>query len=65
MPWYAFCRPRMKRRDGCPTSFQYRRASLAAVSTESEPPEVKKTLLPGTGAIPASRSASATVGSVT
>jgi len=37
---------------------------LAAVSTESEPPEVKNTLLPGTGAMPASRSARAIVGSV-
>ena len=46
---------------GWPSSRQYRRASLTAVSTESEPPEVKKILLPGTGAIAASRSASATV----
>ena len=47
--------------DSCPVSRQYRRASLTAVSTESEPPEVKKILLPATGAIAASRSASATV----
>ena len=38
---------------GCPTSCQYRRASFAAVSTESEPPEVKKILLPATGAMAA------------
>jgi len=38
---------------------------LAAVSIESDPPDVRNTLLPGTGAIPASRSASSTVGAVT
>ncbi|OQM77680.1 hypothetical protein B0E55_06412 [Rhodococcus sp. 66b] len=46
---------------GCPTSCQYRRASFAAVSTESEPPEVKKILLPATGAIVANRSANTCV----
>src|SRR5664279_3117865 len=35
-------------RDSCPHSRQYRRDNFTAVSTESEPPEVKNTLLPGT-----------------
>ena len=48
-------------RSGSPISHQYRRASLAAVSIPSLPPELKKTL-DGIGARSASASASSSAG---
>ena len=48
---------------GSPTARQYARASLAAVSTASEPPPgVRKTLAPGIGASSATRGPSASAG---
>ena len=49
---------------GLPSTSQYRRASLAAVSIASEPPDAKNTTASGMGAIAAIRPASWTVGSV-
>ena len=51
-------------RSGCPTSNQYRRASLAAVSTASPPPEPRNTR-EGIGARSASISASSRAGALT
>ena len=46
---------------GFPTATQYARASFAAVSIDSPPPEVKKTFAPATGTSEATRAASYSV----
>ena len=47
---------------GLPVSLWYWRASFSAVSTDSLPPEVKKTRLRSPGAIDARRAASSIAG---
>jgi hypothetical protein len=49
-------------RCGCPVSLWYARASFHAVSTASEPPEVKNTRLRSPGASSAIRVASSMAG---
>ena len=49
---------------GCPMAWKYRRASFAAESMASEPPLTRNTLLLGTGAKAATRSARSRAGLV-
>jgi hypothetical protein len=46
---------------GLPVAAQYARASLAAVSIDSPPPEVKNTFVPSSGTIEAIRAASSSL----
>ena len=62
MPWYALSRVMNMVRSVWPRSCQYRRAILAAVSMESEPPLVKNTRESGSGEKSATRSASSMAG---
>src|SRR5262245_39988019 len=64
IPWYACWRRINTVRSGSPTSDQYRRTILVALSIESEPPLVRNTFASGIGASCATRSASASVGAL-
>ena len=54
-PWYDGVRLTTTVRSGCPACPWAMRASLNAVSTASEPPEVRKTRASGIGASPTNR----------
>ena len=64
VPWYAAERVIMCTLPGWPSTDQYWRTSLAAVSIDSPPPVVKKTRASGIGACSESRAASSAAGSL-